>query len=55
MIACETCQEDGCNENFSVKPAELKVEDDNNTAIKTVHSMQLLAISFVGVVVRLLF
>lgn len=47
-LACETCQEDGCNEFFSEKPGELKIDDDNNAnnGMKTISSMQLISIVF---------
>lgn len=43
ILACETCQEDGCNEFFSEKLGEIKVEDANNAGIRTT-SIQLLSI-----------
>lgn len=53
IIACETCTEDGCNENFSVKPGELKQEDNKDSAMTTIPSMQM--ISMILGIVWLLF
>ncbi len=44
ILACETCQEDGCNESLIGKPAEIKAGDGNNSGTKTTYSMQLFSI-----------
>lgn len=41
ILACETCREDGCNENISEKPAEL---NDNNAAVTAISSIQMIAL-----------